>query len=623
MQAYNGYDLKHYAVSNYSGLDNYLMAGTVFGYNGANGSNAIHYLKVDNAGSTVFSKLYHHTPNPSYPNTDWNDERVVGAHTQSNQDFVIVANISSDTNTVLDCFEILLFDSNGNIKPESKIAIANNSLPVSPFYRNWYATKSLLVGNDILYVCGYVTEDFKPDLSSAKMGFVARYDLNAFAPSSTATASTIVYFDAPNTNNPTYDFDMAKALKMVGAGLWVGGTTNGGPALNVILDPVTLAVVPNENKPMGRLYASQGIITESSFDIAEDPNTNGYFVFTNSTGLRVDVSGRHYEHPQWFNIIAVQPDLAPVPGASRLVYPLLDEIWGVNLVPGNNLSPDAEVILSGYQSWSNCNTPPPRSPISITNGKDNIRPFLFSMALSTNPSGIAVNQYYFNTLLSQTGTGPVSQPNSYYNLGGIKSSLLSSPVTTVRDLTSTTDIFMSSPAYWYRYNKLAVKWIRTDKYGQLSGCAWEPFCNANPIQDTAVLTTGPTAFTTQGNYIIDLQNYALNNFTPDRIFDCGTLYKPAPTTVTTIATYGNLSVKLYPNPAADVFSLQLKGDFDRAVTVDIKLVDITGRVVEDLYNGVAANIPTEFHKGSIQSGVYMINFIYNGRKIKSLPLTIK
>jgi hypothetical protein len=196
---------------------------------------------------------------------------------------------------------------------------------------------------------------------------------------------------------------------------------------------------------------------ESSFDVLEDPVTNDVYVFGNLCNI---VS--NHLMPRFLFIDGYGKDFKPIlpPNRNRWQFHGFDYAWGTNIVP--SLVNGNTIILSGFESGRSCNA---GGPLTSTS---NINPFLFQAEVSMLGGDIVVTPYWWNTLLSHSGTGNDMLANAYYNLGIGQSGLDYGPVNTVRDLASTTDIMLNAPVWNPDAARLNIKWIRADQNGELS-----------------------------------------------------------------------------------------------------------------------------------------------------------
>jgi hypothetical protein len=91
--------------------------------------------------------------------------------------------------------------------------------------------------------------------------------------------------------------------------------------------------------------------------------------------------------------------------------------------------------------------------------------------------------------------------------------------------------------------------------------------------------------------------------------------------VTTIGNSGFSNVKVFPNPASDVASVMM--DVMHAGTVKINVMDMTGKTVLEVYNGIAnAGTQTfEFNTSKLSNGVYVVSIVSDSKQ-KTLKFSV-
>jgi hypothetical protein len=597
---FNSNDVKHYAVDPFEGTDQYMMAGTMFDYAGTTGDNAVHWMFIDNSGMIVQSKVIN---DPAF------DERVIGTHYLNGNEALIVASRSNLASPgAIDGIEILRIDGGGNLLPSSRII---NSVGGSAYF-NLYPLGSLQYDNRYLFICGYATNTTgTPDLTTNKVAFVMKYDMN------TNSVVDNHFMEGSLVAAGSYDFDMATRMKIVNSGIWVGGSFNDpinkvGFMRNQIIDPNTLNdVYPPQS--IGMTYGSPaGSYYESSFDVKED-DAGDLFVFGNTLYIDNFIAAPYVTpRPMFFHVTGTQPNLIPYSGGNeRWFFNGYDYAWGVNIVPGKD---NSTVILSGMETNRSCNEDYPNKPTSF----DNINPFLTEMRLRMIGNNINVTSYYWNTVLSISGTGSMLTPNSYFMLGNPGSNLAVGPITTVRDLQSTQDIFLSCPVWDGILNKLNIKWIRTDGNAELSSCPWASACEINSFY----------YFTSNGNGCSNTIDPAVENtnsfsddlFFPDAQDNCATgVYKG--TGITDVNA--TLTVSLAPNPAHDFIRIKFSGKEAMNEHLEIKLTDLSGRNLGTLFAGMGSKIPATLNLPQLIQGLYFVTIIKEQQKVKTIPLSIR
>jgi hypothetical protein len=588
--SYDSYDMKHYATSAYTGSDEYVMAGTVFNYM-APDDQAIHVLRIDNTGATALSKII---------NTNQYDERVIGVHTPNDgsRDAIIVASRRYIVPAPgIDGIEILRIDAAGNVSP-----LSDNIESSDPTYFNMYPMGSLLL-DDQLYICGYVTQTLGiPDLTTEKVAFVLRYDL------SLNVVAAVRTFEFGTGTPGGLDPDMAMRMKLLSSGLWVGGSCWDCPMMNMVLNPTTLfptVPLPFRNERNGNAASSYW---ESSFDVLEDPATGGVYVF----GNLCNVVNNHMM-PRFLFIDGYDKNFLPYgAGSNRWQFHGFDYAWGTNIVP--SLANDNTIILSGFESNRSCNGGGP-----TRTSTSNINPFLFQVQVRMAGGDINVTPYWWNSLLSYSGTGNDALTNSYYSLGYGQSGLDYGPVNTVRDLASTTEIVLNAPVWNADAGRLNIKWIRADKNGELFGCDWQPACeiiaSVIPVTANGAASNSPININTYGNNdITDAANPDRENLCSDMV------YKTLGTS--SIESQSLLTGVIYPNPATDQINLKLNGG-NLSVTdrIQVSITDMMGRTMGNLYQGALNGLPKSLSLPAMSSGIYAVNIYRNGSKVLTLPLT--
>ncbi|WP_162902838.1 T9SS type A sorting domain-containing protein [Taibaiella koreensis] len=567
---YNAYDQKHYAVAAIEGRDEYLMAGTVFNYAGAANNNAVHWLHFDNIGNLVAAKV---VDDPDY------DQRPVGVHLFNGNSVTVAGRegLTGGPNGI----EVITQDLAGNLMMSTVINSAD------PSYPSMYPLSSLKYSDAELFICGYVTNGgpgSTPDLSTPKEGFVLKFDVNANA------VIDVHYFSSPVISS--YDYDMATRMKTVSSGIWVGGSVNGGPMMNRVIDPATLNDIYAVHFGVPYPYGY-----ESSFDVAEDLSTGNLYVFGNVYA--------HYTLPQpsampmFVHITGVNNALVPYPGNSRWQFNSYDYAWGINVLP--DASADQNVILNGFTSNRRCNSFPATS-------MNNINPFLAMLQLSMAGGTINVNPVFWNTILSFNGTGSSSLTNSYFSLGGYRSNNAWTPVTAVRDYSVTKDIVLSAPVWNTAANTLNMKFVRTTDKGEVTGCLWTNDCGISsflrPVGIGGPQSNMPFPFYQSG------ASYSVNDFFPDYDGNCfNGVYKPTGIDEAKAA----VTATLYPNPATQVIHLEWQQAYGQA---RLSIVDVMGRTVlqQTIGHEGHATVPV----GQLAPGAYHYTLQFDHTRAKGI-----
>jgi hypothetical protein len=582
-------DVKHYATAALAGTDQYIMAGTLFEPNLFD--NSVHWMYIDNAGNTSMSKVI---DDPGY------DERVMGVHYLNVNEALIVATHfdAYSWGNGNDGIEILRVDGSGNLLPSS--TIINGT---TPGWENLYPLGSLQYNNQYLFICGYATPigSNMPSLRTTKKAFVLKYDM---------IADQVVDMRLINNGGPApapydYDFDMAARMKVVSTGIWVGGSINKGPMLNRIINPNTMA----------DLYARDLGATppdpyhfESSYDIMDQANT-GFMVFGNNLAV-VEMPGVWNAwatpYPQQMHVTAVTPGLIGYPGNNRWLFRKFDYAWGVNTVPGRDAS---SIIISGMASNRTCNG-------TYTTSTGNVNPFLTEIRPFMVGNNISVFTFFWNTILSNEGTGSPSSILNYMDLGYPVSNLIHTPITTVRDITATNDIMLTSPVWNSYAGHLGMKWIRTDANGELNNCAWAPACEDDQTYTQVRSTPSPPS--TPGGAVATYYSFNSYPFRADYEYVCSDYFKPTGI----VAPEKQVIASVSPNPASEYIHLVLSnGGVDEQLRV--RLTDISGKDITTLYSGKSKMLPERLNLPKLAQGIYLLQVESGVGKVKVLKLSIR
>lgn len=587
-------NVKHYTLAPLDGADFYLMAGTVYAWGGVPYDQAVHWMFIDNAGNTIQTKAYN---DPDYA------EYVAGAgFVDANDAFIVASRVSNNNPGNMDDIEILRIDGAGNLQATSRIVNSTD-----PTYTNLYPMGTLLYNQTELFICGYATPNLpgvRSSLATDKQAFVLKYDL---------VTNTVINIHFMDGGGPVagVDLDMATRMKSLQPGIWVGGSVNDGYMMNRIIDPVTLNDIYSVSLGTPSLFnpppASQTF--ESSYDIAEDPAGNNWYVFGNS--CRVSDAGTtpmSYMTPYGFHITATDAALTPLTGLNRARYNSGDATWGINTVKVNG----SELVLSGMQATRQCNSPAPENT-----SPDNINPFLTSIRTGVSGQDIVLNTYFWNTVLSAEGTGPNTMSIAYQNLGRPEANQTVGPVTTVNEKGSTTDIMLTCPVWNTRDGQLGIKWIRTDMNGEMATCKWAPACNVSYAYSN--VPAGSLQNNTAASAVPDPVNYTDMFFRADAELDCSRYYRQSG-----VATVNHKPVTcaLSPNPAGDYVQLVLAGATESR-QLDVQLTDATGRNLGMLYSGKSDAVPAKLALPQLAPGIYFVHVQYSSEQLKTLSLSIK
>lgn len=153
--------------------------------------------------------------------------------------------------------------------------------------------------------------------------------------------------------------------------------------------------------------------------------------------------------------------------------------------------------------------------------------------------------------------------------------------------------------------------IRVDEGGDdlptVDGNVFDEFVPTNPNhwREVQIGFVMPNFFTDQFRLKFEFTSYQGNNIYVDDI------------NITGIDAVDNIeglnALRLYPNPARDFATLEL--DFDRATTLDVDLMDMTGRVVGGVLHGHRAtgNVRVEVPTHNLASGVYLLRIRTDSR----------
>lgn len=614
---FNQYDLKNYAIDKIAPLNFCALAGTIFDPAGGD-DNSLHLLVTDNfpgmVGNTIVSKQY------DEPGVD---ERSIGVHYINGDpnDIVIVASRWEYSGNNETNIEIVRTNGAGTLLPTFIVRDPNGD-------RDMHPMGTLVIGND-LYICGYLTDAGTPvpQYNTPKEVFVTKFDLSGNNVSGTYTWD----YNYPSLQ---YDYDMAVRMKQLSNGnifvtgsssaYYTGSTPPPGwdplsdgyycATLALILDPNLNLIADrpfSEFRPIYGGWPGPSITAAGEYgnDVVEDPVTGGYFVFGNTY-----VANYYDPNPdlQFFTVNYLNAQLAP-PASLRNRYrgPDFDYAWGIDVVPGNSQN---AFVLSGVQTSRNGLSNPPY-PTTL----DNINPFLAELVPVYSGGTISVGTNYWNTILSNEGTGVVSSfPNSYYTLGGFNSHIAWSPRRTTRGFDWTNDIFLSSPV-WNPYgaNKLNMKTIRTNQFGQVE-CPDEGAMPGGVVLNAPQSIPGNMSF-----FLAEESSHTVieSDFNPDDIVDCASSGIFRPTGITPLQA-GAAAITVTPNPAHDAVRIQPEGTYAADAVFSVTLSDITGRQVAELYRGTQAGM-SSVALPALTPGLYLVKVTCGAVKLKSSLLSVQ
>lgn len=614
----HSYDVKNYAIDKIATMDLCVLAGTIFDPGGTE-DHSINLMITQNfpamIGNTIVNKQY---DDPGF------DERAIGVHyiNDDPNNIVVVASRRDLTGPIPETnIEILRTDGSGSLQPSFLVRDPNGNNDMHPM-------GTLAVGND-LYICGYMTAAgiAVPDYRTTKQVFVVKVDLGS---NTVAGCNTWDY----NYSGLEYDYDMAVRMKLLSNGnIYVTGSCSGyytGTTPPPYWDPMsagyycaTLSLFIDANlntvsdKPFSEFrpiyggWPSPDVVAGGEYgnDIVEDLSTGGYFVFGNTYVA-------YYSDPnptlQFFTITYINGQTL-VPGTLRNRYrgPDFDYAWGIEVEQGNS---QGWFVLSGVQTSRNGFSNPPY-PTTM----DNINPFLAELRPTYFGGSMGLATNYWNTILSNEGTGTISlYPNNYYELGGFNSHIAWSPRNTTRGFDWTNDIFLSAPIWNPNgLNKLNMKTIRTNPIGQVE-CPDEEASPGGVVYDAPQSISGAeSGFFAEENQLASVVEF---DFNAD-IFECSSSGIFKPTGINTRQA-GLSALTIIPNPAHEFIGITLEGDFGNDARFSILLTDMTGRHVADLYHGNQAGLK-QINLPSLAKGLYLVKVQSTSGKFKSQLLTIQ
>ncbi|PZF72279.1 T9SS type A sorting domain-containing protein [Taibaiella soli] len=619
-------DTKNYSMTpaTLGGVDEYLMAGTIFDNSGSGAYNQqLHYQRVDNGGNVIFSYSY----------DDYNhlyDERVVGNDLIDDNTSVITA-MRRDPTGQTDCnIEVLRVDHGGKLISGKVI----QSIMPPGDYNNMVPMGTLIVDNQ-LYICGYVAPNVNMGMfAGPRKAFVIDYDL---ATDAVVNGHTWDYTFSGGTTS-IWDYDMAMRMTLTSNGyIYVTGGCNVvhpdpgtggdqfvGGVMSMIIDPGSLADIANQP------YCSQNVQNatenaENGFDLFED---GGFFyVFSNGYETRdsffYGTNPGYNPIPKQWGVTCLDPNsLMPASGQAFYRDQSINNAWGVNLVRGNN---SGTVILSGYQNNRTSNS----YPLTDDN---NINPFLAELAPVNLGSSTVMNYYSWNTYLSHVGTGTYGTQHDYSYRGYNYSNIAWGPRTTIRNASVTSDIMMTAPVFNWGLvppgiDLLATKFVRTYFDGTTT-CSFDPGAT-NGSSEPADITGTPTSQPIISGNVYYAQAFGekwiQDDFRPDRILDCnndGFYRKANMTTVQNANVEAKVAVTLYPNPAIDYVQVKLDGIADDAAIL-VEMTSITGQKVATLYKGIVGNMNSKLKLPELASGSYMVTVFNGSKRLSVQPLTVR
>lgn len=559
---YDNFDLKHYALTEVEGQDEYFTAGTVFQYRDFSSpfaSDAVHCIYADKMGTPFFNVVL---DDPNY------DERAVGAHIFNSQPLVVYGRTGMN-----DCgIEVTALDAAGIVLSSKTIT------GTVPGFEDLYPMGTLKFNDAELFICGFaVARGTVPRMATPKASFVIRFNVNA-----NSVMDMALYKSSTNIAN---DYDMAVRMKRTrDEKLWVGGSVNDGPLMNMVVDPWNLSSFTQNH--FGDFLMDANNYYQYSFDLKETDNGDK-FVFSN-TYMADQYPIQPLMTPRFFNISALDAFFSPYSVNSRLQFSGFDYAWGTNIIEDAD---DYTVTLAGFATNRTCNRDPKTN-------NDNINPFLTRLKLEYSSfSGISVTPLFWNTLLSYNGTGKETLSNSYYQQGSFPSDKMWGVHSFVHDKASTEDLVLTCPV-WNNSGKLNIKFIRTDKDGRLDNCVWEPACDVK-FDPVYMVRSGGVGLI-GASYIEDLHIPVRTIFNPNFMDDCSGHYRTTAAAGVAAVT-GELTA--VPNPAASRVTIKWTADAGQNITLQI--TDMTGRVMlsQELSQVKGANT-AELDIRNLAPGVY-------------------
>lgn len=628
--------LKQYSVIALEEEDEYLMAGTM-------NNRYIHFMRTDGAGNVLDSWTYG-------SNSEQRATRIVAMDADRN--FIVGLYRSVVGSGSRDRIRLIEVNKTGGVFSNYVIG---STLPAGANnYVNMYPLNTLPdPDNNLLYICGYVTKEPSTfpnypqfTANNDKKAFVLRIDLNSM----TTVCSTYdyVYTGVPATlPQPSTDFDMGMAMRLVNGNLYLTGAGNfvtaslGNPGvpsyrcgtMNLQLDPTTLSMLnANADAVFADISVSQG--AEYGMDIVpDDANGSGYFVIGNTNALNSS-PGIGFQAKQGM-VICTRIDNSFTPTVSPMVARLFlkDVRSATALQTLRGTGATNNILIAGMQSgFSVC-------PATVTPdpSDDNFNPFLqdFTPSWNTSTNTIGYTTSFWRTYLTMFGTGIATNPNSYFRYGNGLSLFTWSPFLANRRSDSNPlgdeDVVLTAPSWNQNFNVLNIKLIRAQSDGKIPNCE-EAYMSCQPGYGTS--SVKKSTFTFGGNTIttpvtlasygvsMTLVNPAAEPRDPYEIWDCEEmgLFRSAPE-----QPAAALVATVHPNPADKYVQIGFTGELQAEDQIDILLTDVTGKMSVSLYNGVAGNYSNDarLQLPQLAGGMYFVRISVNGRMLPVQKLIVQ
>ncbi len=623
------------------------MAGTI----NPGEEGMIHFLNVDGQGSVNAQKIF------SFDS----EHRVVSLLQYDPESYYIVALQRDNPGNVdeRDRIRLLRVYANGTLVDNRTIESAVPS--GSSDYTNMYPMHAIEL-NGLLYICGYITREWStapayPDYTGDlnKKVFVLSYN------PITNTLLNIVTLDGtftpPPPLPPPNDFDIAMRLIPLPSGrIYVTGSCNivraeapcsppyqqsgvfASGTLNMIVDQSLNVVMPN--KPIAELYGPE---TYGEYGLSIIPNPDqgvgGYFLMGNTFTTNSNAPGFNPVEPRLtLTYLDNNFDLPTGGGVKqRLTVANEDYSWGLHTLPSYS-GPD-NFLIAGMQTNSVCfDDEDPLKP-----SYDHYSPFLTEVTPSwdgVDLSGTAFN--YWNIFLTQFGTGPMSQPNSYHRLGGGLSNNLWQPIFACRrtiGASVSNNIGISAPSWNDELRRLNFRFIYADRFANVPDCpesvrectpdafhnveVFHPFYDGTPAACSSVV--GAWQLLLNGQYLIaghqvSLTQYPISEFGIElhEEIDCvasGGTFKKTNQALT------SFEPNIFPNPANNHINLEL--DRTDIEFIEVSLSDQTGRVIANLFKVAYAAYTGQLSLPEVAPGLYLLTVRTDDQKPRQFKLIIQ
>ncbi len=634
-------DVKNYSTeiaSDGATAEESVMAGTIYNYNSTT-DHAIHFLNLQDDG-IILSSTYYDDPN-------YEDERTVDVvcnGATSSAEYYITASARPSAGNQ-DGILILSVDKTGvllrNVQMVQPTGGSDGLYPLHSIY---------LSSTQHLYVCGYYTDNntglpFNPDFTNYgnKKAFILEFD---------PVGGTVINFKTYETQyvtstGATNDYDIAMRLVPMASGdIFVTGSVNG---------------VAWQNSANYFYSALMNLVVDNNLNfVSEDhigfDNQTHYPSFEYGTGLIEDGTNGSYIVGNTFYFSGSGGS-----GSSFDIIPAFLTVTWVNSSMVHTNSGDSRILFQGYDyAWalqtltscsSNTHTGGIRSVIAGLEINEwcsggggfsysDYRPFLWDVGLDynfTSTGNISFTNYGWTTYNSQVGTGTNTLNNSYHLLDNVLNHNAWNPTFAARASNSPNDDVILSVPRWKggTSNLLNLKNVRADGCDlDVPACALgtststvtgSPFCgvstnmdyrtaDANDHTGNAVTCTlsvfasfsnTPTPLVGTGSMITGSYSY---NPEDQCAFSGSGNYKNFTTGINSALIQSDKTM-VYPNPTKGDIEIAFAKSFDVNKDVSVRLVNLLGQVVSDLYTGKASLINKRINIGNVTPGVYMIKII--------------